>query len=33
MLSVDTGIPIVPVGLVGTYGMLKKELGHLRINH
>ena len=24
MLSVDTGIPIVPVGLVGTYGMLKK---------
>ncbi len=24
MLSVDTGIPVVPVGLVGTYGMLKK---------
>ncbi len=24
MLSVDTGIPIVPVGLVGTFGMLKK---------
>ena len=24
MLSVDTGIPIVPVGLIGTFGMLKK---------
>ena len=24
MLSVDTGIPVVPVGLVGTFGMLKK---------
>ena len=24
MLSMDTGIPIVPVGLVGTFGMLKK---------
>ena len=25
MLSIDIGIPIVPVGLVGTFGMLKKE--------
>ncbi len=24
MLSIDIGIPIVPVGLVGTFGMLKK---------
>ena len=24
MLSVATGIPVVPVGLVGTFGMLKK---------
>ena len=24
MLSLDTGIPIVPVGLVGTFEMLKK---------
>ena len=24
MLSIATGIPVVPVGLVGTFGMLKK---------
>ena len=32
MLSLDTGIPIVPVGLVGTFEMLKKEPGLSKIN-
>ena len=32
MLSLDTGIPIVPVGLVGTFEMLKKGTWSFKIN-